>query len=265
MYSPLVSIITIVYNGEQFLEQTILSVLQQTYPSIEYIIIDGGSKDKSTDIIKKYEKHLAFWISEKDKGVSDAFNKGIQKATGEIIGLINADDWYEKETVQRVVNAIENYDIAYGDLRYWKYEKPEVIFKGDHSYLVNEMTLNHPTVFIKRKIYQQYGLFSLDYKYAMDYELLLRFKLKKCQFIYIPEPLANMRWEGLSDQQWYRACKEVWVIKNRYMPENKLMNTLYLMKQIASISIGKFLQSIHLHPVVRFYRSRLSPVKKRYQ
>ena len=265
MYRPRVSIITIVYNGEQHLEQTIKSVLHQTYPAIEYIIIDGGSTDGSIDIIKKYENQLSYWVSEKDQGVSDAFNKGIRKASGEIVGLINADDWYEKETVERVVRAMESYDVGYGDLRYWKDEKPEVIVKASHHYLVNEMTLNHPTVFIKAKVYKDFGLFSLKYKYAMDYELLLRLKLKGCRFVYIPELLANMRWEGVSDKQWYSACKEVWSIKNVYMPEKKLLHRLYLMKQIASISIGKFLQRIHLHQVVRFYRSRLSPIKKRYQ
>lgn len=265
MHQPLVSIITIVFNGEQYLEQTIQSVLQQSYPHIEYIIIDGGSSDGTVDIIKKYEQGLAYWISEKDKGVSDAFNKGIEKAKGEIIGLINADDWYERDTVKKVVEAISSYDVCYGDLRYWKKEKPEVVFTGDHRYLQHEMTLNHPTVFIRRSIYQQFGQFDLAYKYAMDYDLLLRLKLKGCRFIHIPEVLANMRWEGISDQQWLKACREVSAIKNKYMPHKALGTRLYFLKQITSISTGKFLQSIHLHKVVRFYRSRLSPVKKRYQ
>jgi glycosyltransferase involved in cell wall biosynthesis len=264
MYQPLVSIVTIVYNGEQYLEQTIQSVLQQTYPAIEYIIIDGGSKDGSVGIIKKYEGRLAYWTSEKDKGVSDAFNKGITQAKGEIIGLINADDWYEAKTVERVVKAIEHSDIAYGDLRLWKNEKPEVIFKGEHTYLQNEMTLNHPTVFIKKKIYLQYGLFDLSYKYAMDYDLLLRLKLKGCSFIHVPDVLANMRWEGISDRQWLKACREVSIIKNKYMPHKKLSTKLYFLKQIFSIAAGKFLQQIHLGKVVRFYRSKLSSVKKKY-
>ncbi|MGN6402018.1 MAG: glycosyltransferase family 2 protein [Flavisolibacter sp.] len=264
MYQPLVSIVTIVYNGEQYLEQTIQSVLQQSYANIEYIIIDGGSKDESVNIIKKYENKLAYWISEKDKGVSDAFNKGIAKANGEIIGLINADDWYEIDTVEKIVSIINKFDIAYGDLRLWKNEKPEVVFKGEHNYLQNEMTLTHPTVFIKKSIYQQYGLFDLNYKYAMDYDLLLRLKLKGCSFIHVPDVLANMRWEGISDQQWLKACKEVAAVKDKYMPHKKLSNKLYFFKQIAVIAVGKFLQQIHLDKVVRFYRSTLSPVKKRY-
>ncbi|MGN6162928.1 MAG: glycosyltransferase family 2 protein [Flavisolibacter sp.] len=264
MYQPLVSIVTIVYNGEQYLEQTIQSVLQQSYPNIEYIIIDGGSKDGSVNIIKKYENKLAYWVSEKDKGVSDAFNKGIAKANGEIIGLINADDWYEINTLEKVVSVMNKFDIAYGDLRLWKNEKPEAIFQGEYSYLHNEMTLNHPTVFIKKAIYQQHGLFDLNYKYAMDYDLLLRLKLKGCSFVRVPDVLANMRWEGISDRQWFGACKEVAIIKDKYMPHKKFSNKLYFFKQITVIAVGKFLQQIHLGRIVRFYRSTLSPVKKRY-
>src|ERR1700719_3728267 len=102
MTLPVISIITIVFNGEKYLDQTIRSVLDQNYPSVQYIIIDGGSTDNSLNIIKKYEKDLYLWVSEKDKGISDAFNKGIARATGDIIGIINADDWYEPETFKRV-------------------------------------------------------------------------------------------------------------------------------------------------------------------
>ncbi|HEU0065414.1 MAG TPA: glycosyltransferase family 2 protein, partial [Flavisolibacter sp.] len=171
-YQPLVSIVTIVYNGEKHLEQTIQSVLNQTYPKIEYIIIDGGSTDKSPDIIKKYNKSLAYWVSEKDNGVSNAFNKGIAKATGEVIGLINADDWYEQTTVENIVNIIQYQDVVYGNLRYWKNEKRDMTVEGNHEYLTKEMTLNHPTVFIKSNCYKKFGGFNNEFKYAMDYELL---------------------------------------------------------------------------------------------
>src|ERR1044072_3693479 len=112
---PTVSIITVVFNAEKHLEQTINSVLAQTFTDIEYIIIDGGSTDGSVGIIKKYEGQLSYWISEKDKGIADAFNKGITRATGEIIGLINADDWYEPDTVRLVVEHMQDADIVFGD------------------------------------------------------------------------------------------------------------------------------------------------------
>ena len=130
MTLPVISIITIVFNGEKYLDQTIRSVLDQKYPSIQYIIIDGGSTDTSINIIKKYEKDLYFWISEKDNGISDAFNKGIARATGDIIGIINADDWYEPKTFERVAQQMDDADICFGDVQFWKNGEKEFIQKG---------------------------------------------------------------------------------------------------------------------------------------
>ena len=262
---PLVSVITIVYNGEKHLRQTIESVLGQTYSSIEYIIIDGGSTDGSIAIIREYSDKLAYWISEKDKGISDAFNKGIQKANGEIVGLINSDDWYERDAIEKMVKEIVGFDVAYGQLRLWKGNKQEVIFNCDHQYIDYEMTLNHPTVFVKRDCYLKFGLFDLGYKYAMDYDLLLRFKMQGCRFVHVGAVLANMRWEGLSDQTWVEACKEVRKIKDKYLPEKKLFHRLYFFKQVVAIRLGKFLQKIGFQRLVRFYRSRFSRVPKIYE
>ena len=129
--APVISIVTIVFNGERHLEQTIQSVLDQNYPNLQYIIIDGGSTDHSLEIIKKYEKDLYFWTSEKDKGISDAFNKGIAHATGDIIGIINADDWYEPRTFERVASQMGDADICFGDVQFWKNEQKEFIQKGN--------------------------------------------------------------------------------------------------------------------------------------
>lgn len=262
---PLVSIVTIVFNGEKYLAQTIESVLGQTYSNIEYIIIDGGSKDNSVSIIKKYSSQLAYWISEPDKGISDAFNKGIGKANGEIIGLINADDWYESHTIETIVSNINNADVIYGNVAYWKNGYKEMIVQGRDDYLKNEMTLNHPTVFVKRHCYEKFGGFHTGYKFAMDYEFLLRLTVNKCRFIYVPTLLANMRWQGLSDKHWYSACKEALAVKNKYFPQRKIFHALYFAKQIAAISIAKWLQKIHLDSLVRFYRRTISPIKKTYR
>src|SRR5687768_5071235 len=183
---PLVSIVTIVYNGAGHLEQTIRSVLEQSYSNIEYFIVDGGSTDGSVSIIRKYEASLAGWISEPDKGISDAFNKGIDRTHGSIIGLINADDWYEKDCVTKVVAAMDNYDIAYGDVRYWKNGHPIFVQEGRHQLLEKEMTVNHPTVFVKRKCYEQEGKFDPAVRFAMDYDFLLRLYVKGYTFSHIP-------------------------------------------------------------------------------
>ena len=105
---PTFSIITITYNAERWLERTILSVLSQSYPNIEYILIDGASKDKTVEIIKQYESGIASWISEPDKGLYDAMNKGIKLCSGDIVGLINSDDWYEKDIFKEVIQLIKD-------------------------------------------------------------------------------------------------------------------------------------------------------------
>jgi len=259
-----ISVITIVYNGEKYLEQTITSVLAQTYPNIEYIVIDGGSTDGTLSIIKRYEDRIAFWMSEKDKGISDAFNKGITHATGDIIGIINADDWYEPDTISLVAEQIKDAGIVFGDMQLWKNGQKEFVLQGNLAFLEKEMTLNHPTVFIRRKCYEQFGTFDLSYRFAMDYDLLLRMKINHCRFSYIPQLLANMRWEGLSDKHWKKGVKETLAIKNKYMPAHKWRNNLYYFKHVLAISTSKFLSRLRLGSLTRLYRHFLAPVKKTY-
>jgi glycosyltransferase involved in cell wall biosynthesis len=263
-YTPLVSIITIVYNGEKHLEQAIRSVVEQTYSNIEYIIVDGGSTDNSISIIKKYESRISNWISEKDNGISDAFNKGLRKATGEIIGIINADDWYEKDAVARVVENIGEYDIAYGDLQLYKEDKKDFILLGNAEQLTDVMTVNHPTVFVKKAVYDGYGLFDESLRCAMDYDLMLRFKVNNCRFKYIPKVLANMRWAGTSDNNWLQGCKETLSIKNKYLPNRKIHNSLFFLKHVLGISIPRFLEKAHLSFFVKAYRKRFSAQEKTY-
>ena len=205
-----VSIITIAYNSEQTIEQTIQSVLSQKNINLEYIIIDGKSNDRTLEIIRKYENYINHLISEKDKGIYDAMNKGIKLANGDIVGFLNSDDFYAANNIlERVVNEFQSKDTdsVYGDLvyvdrdninktiRYWKskpYQKG-LFQKGWQP--------PHPSFFVKRNIYEKYGLFNLDFEIAADYELMLRF-LEKYQIShsYIPEVLVNMRVGGKSNQ-----------------------------------------------------------------
>ena len=261
---PLVSIVTIVYNGERHLEQTIQSVLEQGYSNIEYFIVDGGSTDKSVSIIQKYESSLAGWISEPDKGISDAFNKGIEHTKGSIIGLINADDWYEKDCVERIVASLGDHDVAYGDVRYWKNGQPVFVQAGNHHLLKKEMTVNHPTVFVKRKCYEKEGGFDVSVRFAMDYDVLLRLFVKGYSFIHIPAVLANMRWEGVSDRKWKQGVRETLTIKNKYYPEKRSVNTRYYYRHLVAIGIPKILEKIGLAMIPRLYRSYLSRQKKTF-
>lgn len=257
-----VSIITAVYNGEKTIEKTIQSVINQTYPNIEYIIIDAKSKDKTLEIVDKYRSHIKEVVSEKDKGIADAFNKGIALATGDIIGLINADDWYEPNAVALAVEYMAHADITYGKMNIWKGDHLEYAVDANHELLMNEMSINHPTTFVKKSLYDQYGCFQLNFKCAMDYDVLLRFYKAKARFQYIPHVIANMRLEGFSDVNWMVGCKETLQIKNTYFPENKAKNKIYFYKHVNSIRITRLMNNSPLKGLLKWYRKNLSPIKK---
>ena len=205
-----VSIITAVFNSRQFIEPALKSVLNQTYKNIEYIVIDGGSTDGTTEIINKYRDKIVKFVSEPDKGIYDGMNKGIKLADGEIIGFLNSDDFYDDNNViETVVKEMENkkIDVCWGDLVY--------IDKKDNSRIVRFWKSSeyqegkfkrgwmppHPTFFVRRRIYEKYGPFNLDFKIAADYELMLRFLEKyKVSSCYIPKVLVKMRIGGKSNR-----------------------------------------------------------------
>lgn len=202
--SPLLSIITVVYDGAETLEQTIQSVLNQTYDNIEYIIIDGGSTDGTLDIIRKYEEHIDQWVSEPDKGLYDAMNKGIEKAGGKLIGMINSDDWYEPEAVELIVEAYnknpgkrifhgDRYDVKEnGDREVRKFNPSTLKFK------YYGMTYNHPSMFVHRRLYI-HDSYNTSMRSLSDYEFLLNQYLRDSeQFCYIPKAYVNYRLGGIS-------------------------------------------------------------------
>jgi len=258
---PLISAITIVFNGEKYLEDTILSVLKQTYDNVEYIIIDGGSSDGTLDIIKKYDDQLDYWISEKDEGIVDAFNKGISLCTGEIIGIINADDWYSVDAFEKVAHCNKQPAVICGNVQYWDNYKKDYIYTTNISGLPREMTINHPAVFIYKNIYKEFGSFDQNYKYAMDYELLLRFYKKGVKFMQIDSVLSNMRLGGISDVNWTNSFNEVRLAKIQH-GESFLVAFFYYIKQIIRKKIAYLLSSMGLELVVKFYRDKLSIMKK---
>jgi len=260
--TPLVSIITVVFNGGKHIEKTILNVLDQTYSNIEYILIDGGSKDNTISIIKKYENKIDYWISEPDKGIADAFNKGISLATGEIIGIINADDWYEINTVTLAVEALKNGDVAYGNMQCWKGNEKDYVFMADHNFLKNEMCINHPTVFVKKYIYEKYGVYSLEYKIAMDYDFFLRLDKNGVKFIYINRVLSNMGLEGVSNRNFIEGFNEVRLAKNKHLGKNTF-NYLYFVKQIFATVFSQAMPKLGLSIIVKFYRNYFSSIRKK--
>ncbi len=204
-----VSIITITYNSELTLRDTIDSVVGQSYNNIEYIIVDGGSKDNTLNIVKSYEGKISKVISEKDHGLYDALNKGIKLATGDVIGLIHSDDFYNSTNViQHIVDTFQSShsDAVYADLYYVDKDDTTKIFRkwksGDYKYgmFLNGWMPPHPTFFAKREVYQKWGGFNLQLKSAADYELMLRFIHKhQISLAYLPEFIIKMRVGGKSN------------------------------------------------------------------
>lgn len=204
-----VSIITVVYNGAEFIRDCIESVQNQTYPDIEYIVVDGNSTDGTVEIVQAYGTNVARFISESDNGLYDAMNKGIRLATGDVIGLLNADDYYRhNRVIENMVATFEKTgsDAVYGDMlyvdrtdtrklkRYWRSG-----WYSENAFLWGWMP-GHLSFFAKRQLYLDYGLFRVDMKSAADYELMLRFIHKnKAKLAYMNEVTIVMRVGGISN------------------------------------------------------------------
>lgn len=195
---PLVSIITIVYNGEKFLEQTIQSVIAQTYDNVEYIIIDGGSIDRTVDIIKKYEEQIDYWVSEKDKGISDAFNKGISLASGKYLNFLNAADTYRNQNILESIKKyfIKSNKIVTGFSQFGNSTIPHTELKNSDK-LYTKSLISHQASFIPRVLFQKYGGYATEYKLRMDYEWWMRV-LKKNDFLFINSILIDYAEGGVS-------------------------------------------------------------------
>lgn len=200
-----ITIVTVCYNSEVTIEETIQSVALQTYPNIEYIIVDGGSKDTTLSIIKKYDLVISKWVSEPDKGLYDAMNKAISMATGDVIGLINSDDLFcDHNALQKVIDVFKknkNLDSVYADLFYVSQHDTNKIVRrwvtGKQRSFKYGWHPAHPTFYIKKSVYDQYGLFDLSFKLAADFEIMLRFLDKhKINTTYLPAPLVKMRLGG---------------------------------------------------------------------
>lgn len=203
-----ISIITVVFNGEKYIKDCIESIIMQDYNEIEYIVIDGGSTDGSLQIIQRYQAHISHLISEKDNGMYDALNKGIALATGEVIGILNADDMLvSTDVISAIVTAFRTTkaDGVYGNLHYihphtkhvlrrWK-SKPFVKSDIEHGWMPA-----HPTLYLRRQLFEQYGGYSLNFGTAADYELMLRFLYRfEVDAVFLDKLVVNMRTGGMSN------------------------------------------------------------------
>lgn len=232
-----ISIITATYNSAATIKDTLLSVNAQAYANIEHIIVDGGSKDNTLEIVREFGLKVTTIISEPDKGIYDAMNKGISVATGDVVGILNSDDFFTSDDIISVVaNTFEENDInaLYGDVNF---VNPENINKSVRYYSSKIFRPSlfrfgfmpaHPSYYMKRSCYKEYGLFSLDYKIASDYDLLIRYLYKyKIKYKYLQKDFVTMRTGGMSTENFnsritlnkeiVRACKKYGIYTNMFL------------------------------------------------
>lgn len=233
-----VSLITVTYNSDKTLLDTINSVLAQTYENIEYIVVDGLSKDKTVDIIREYEPQFAGrmkWISEKDSGLYDAMNKGIRMATGDVVGILNSDDFFtSNDVIEKVVAGFtQDTDAVYGDIHFVNPDNLQRCVRYYSSKIFKRSLMKmgfipaHPSFYCRKECFEKFGYYKTDYKIAADFDLLLRFiYVHQIRIKYLPVDMVTMRLGGASTDGWksrlvmmnehLRSFKENGVKTNRF-------------------------------------------------
>ena len=224
---PLISIVTIVYNDLPGFQKTVKTVIDQDYKNIEYIVIDGGSTDGTEQAIKENEAHIDYWVSEPDKGIADAFNKGVLAANGDWIVLLNAADYFQHSGVVKLMVphllANPDADLVFGKLT--EIHKNGKIGKSfgkpfDLKTFHRECTIIHPASFHNKSFFKKNGLFNSDFKIAMDYEIFLRKKDLKA--VFADEQITFMEIGGVSQQNPSAAYKEVNKAKKIHLDKSEL-------------------------------------------
>ena len=201
---PLVTIITVAANAEKTIEQSILSVLEQTYENIEYIIVDGASADGTLDLIRKYESAIDYYISEQDEGIYNAMNKGLSLATGGFILILNSDDWYRRDAVKILLDhAVKSgADITHADANI--VNAHGLVYQRVNAWLHDGLytrgaPLRHETMLIKADIYNKFGKYDESYHVISDYDYMVRLYSGSCSFKHVTEPLLYFRDTGVSN------------------------------------------------------------------
>ena len=246
-----ISIITATFNSGKTIVDTMESVLSQTYTDFEYLVIDGGSSDDTIEKVKSYEPRFGDrlrWISEKDRGIYDAMNKGIKMTTGDVVGILNSDDYYtDIDILQTVADSFENnnhLDALYGDIHFVRDGAPDKCVRYYSSRMFSPFWLRfgfmpaHPSFYCKREVFEKVGLYSLDYKIGADYEMMVRlFKKYRIKSLYINKDFVTMRTGGASNNnvrsritlinEDVKACKENGVYTNCLFVMLKFMYKIF--------------------------------------
>lgn len=259
---PLFSIITITYNSEKTIERTLKSVLAQTFKDFEYIIVDGASKDSTMDIVRKYEplfEGRMKWKSEPDKGIYDAMNKGIERSSGTIIGIVNSDDWLEADALQVLVDELKKepnliHSILTGETRFHYKDGTTHHFATsreiyNHYSRIYRMGLNHPATFVPKEIYDEIGLFDTKFRLYGDADFILRCYDNNVKVHFINKVLSNMADGGASNTR-SRAEITDSILKYKKHIHNKIVLGYYCAKCI----LMWFIRIIIPNSFVRNYR-----------
>ena len=244
-------LITATYNSGKTVEDTLRSVLAQTYKEIDYWVVDGGSKDDTMDIVRKYEPLFGgrlHWISEPDRGIYDAMNKGISHSTGDVVGILNSDDHFtSNDVLERVaaeMQADNTLDAVYGDIHFIKDGAPDRIVRYYSSKPFRPFWLRfgfmpaHPSFYARREVFEKHGLYSLDYKIAADYDMMVRLFLKhRIKAKYMPMDFVTMLMGGLSTKgvrsrvvlvsEDVKACLTYGFYTNRFMISLKFLYKIF--------------------------------------
>ncbi|WP_372755445.1 glycosyltransferase family 2 protein [Labilibaculum sp.] len=242
-----ITIVTVCYNSEDTIKDTLESVLKQSYLPCEYIIVDGKSTDRTLSILEEYiiqfeAKGIKFKIvSESDNGIYDAMNKGVRLASGDVVGILNSDDWYDFNALKIINDNYENnkLQIYYGSIRIWKKGKEYMTRQHHHNYL-EENVIQHPTCFVPKYIYDKYGVYDEKLKIVADYEFLNRLKILGVQFKSIDKIITNFRFGGASDKWMLKGALEKNYVKykfnfityKRYNFEKAKIQLAYYLKKI---------------------------------
>jgi glycosyltransferase involved in cell wall biosynthesis len=231
-----VSIVTVTYNAEEFLEKTIQSIITQSYPNIEYIIIDGGSTDKTLEIIKKYQDDIAYWVSEVDDGIYDAMNKGIEKATGEWINFMNSGDGFvNTNIIERVLNKIpKDTDLVYGNTRFVNGSGKELyIQKGKNikDFLWKGIGFNHNSLFCKTALMKEHP-FNTFYKIVADSEFLIWAQRQEKNFYCLDMLINYFMTGGISHEQAALRLVERWKLVSDYKMNDQKSIDLHYFRRI---------------------------------
>jgi glycosyltransferase involved in cell wall biosynthesis len=244
--APEISVITVVKNGAATLGRTIASLHAQEGPSIEHIVIDGGSTDGTLDLVKSLLRPGDYWQSEPDRGISDAFNKGIALARGRAIQILNADDWLPRGQLAIRASALSKSaaDFVFGDCLAYEGDEPVFRYRGNADYASHigrcMHAINHPSLLARRTAYVDYGLFSLRHRYAMDYEWILRVHKAGGHGLYDPAIVANLALGGVSHRQFRSAEREVRDTAVMY-GRNPAAADLEYRYHVAKITLGRLL------------------------